>query len=1126
MTTTHTHTSNKDYYAQITAVDIGQVARQILAGRITRDEGKTLLCDCPNHASQSHLSLQISISAQKWFCFACQIGGDVLQLVEFVNHGTVTKGHTGEMPASHRAARDYLAQIAGLPPLSKYGLSNEQIQQIEKERSFETAVRGALTEICKFYHAKLTESPGVIDWTKSQWGIFPSIDDLLIGYADNVGLLPHLYSAGYDDSILIATGAFIEDHQGRLQPFFVNRIIFPYWQQGSVVFMIGRKTPFTPDKPWEAGKYKKLQVHNEHDRKFIAPFVSNSYLYNEDVLLSHPSRLIITEGVTDCIALMQAGFPVISPVTVQFSEKDWGRIIPKLKSVQTVYICQDNEVSEVGLKGAYRTYSRLKNKGIKTMIVTLPLGEKQLSARLELIEANAKNGTAEEVPAGEKDMLKQSAKMDVAEYFFNGAHTPEDFELLLLDAKTPIDFGIDEIAEMTHLPEENEKDAEKKEEKIQTALLPLLEEVATLPAIERDAYYTKIMGKVNNGKNRLNKTALKEQIREIRATKKQEQKHEKQTAFLQVARVSSFPAGSCKAAIETAICEAKKREAEGAYSPLTSPAVEGAQACFDWFCSNGAKFYTLRSGEPFLYYNGEIYYPDSPERTRRRAYHAKMQQLTGMITTSRFGATFFESFANLCSGHGIRRSEITWGWTDTAGFRVFFNLNNDENEIIRITPDGITLLTNGGNDENIILSHSDKLQPIIYQPDADPDEAESLIDELITRNLTCSAEEGLLIRLWFSTFLLIDYTQTKTIMRFEGAQQSGKSTASEFISYLIYGKDWKKTSTNASNYTDASMNPFLFLDNIETKNMTPDLLQFFITAATGVVKEKRQAGTDSGIVTERVHGLINTTGIEPLGAGMNELLSRTITCVFDSNRSKPGFLKQRIFDSIKLHRDKILSGIFKRTAQVLNAIRQGQMERALLHIESVLPKHQKSRNNEYLAIMLLYLVAGKGKDEATTLSDQFFSAINRINREADDTSIDTNDIASILQIYFDAYAQAQRADDDPKYYSRDSSVRRLLENYGIEVKCGIIENIKANTLFGGLKRFSRDRNIRFNYVSVKQFASRLKNDAEVIQKSGIKITSEKGYGNFTYYTIRLFCEDVICNHITIDDSIDLTVFDG
>ena len=36
--------------------------------------------------------------------------------------------------------------------------------------------------------------------------------------------------------------------------------------------------------------------------------------------------MIITEGVTDCISLMEHGFPAVSPVTVRIREADWERL--------------------------------------------------------------------------------------------------------------------------------------------------------------------------------------------------------------------------------------------------------------------------------------------------------------------------------------------------------------------------------------------------------------------------------------------------------------------------------------------------------------------------------------------------------------------------------------------------------------------------------------------------------------------------------------------------------------------------------------------------------------------------------------------------------------------------------
>ena len=77
----------------------------------------------PQPSEPVALSLHVMLDKQGWYCFGCRVGGDVLQLVEFIQTGSVTAGQSGPMPDSHRQARDYLAKKAGLPPLSRYGLS-------------------------------------------------------------------------------------------------------------------------------------------------------------------------------------------------------------------------------------------------------------------------------------------------------------------------------------------------------------------------------------------------------------------------------------------------------------------------------------------------------------------------------------------------------------------------------------------------------------------------------------------------------------------------------------------------------------------------------------------------------------------------------------------------------------------------------------------------------------------------------------------------------------------------------------------------------------------------------------------------------------------------------------------
>ena len=301
----------REYDRRITEVDIGAVARELLGTHVLHESDRLLQCDCPNHKSQSHRSLHVMLDKQGWYCFGCGLGGDVLQLVEFIQSGQVTRGQSGPMPESHQHARDFLAAKAGLPSLAKHGLSPEELAEAEAERLVELRVHDVLTALAEHYHGRLKDNPEAIEWLRSKYGLSAeTVDKLLIGYADNdgdEGIVRKLTGKerGFSPRDLAASGAFRPTNQDGLDPFFDRRIVFPYWSRGRVVFMIGRKTPWTPDKPWEQGKYKKLPVHDENTRKHIAPCIDNSHLYNEDCLLADPERLIITEGVTDCISLME-----------------------------------------------------------------------------------------------------------------------------------------------------------------------------------------------------------------------------------------------------------------------------------------------------------------------------------------------------------------------------------------------------------------------------------------------------------------------------------------------------------------------------------------------------------------------------------------------------------------------------------------------------------------------------------------------------------------------------------------------------------------------------------------------------------------------------------------------------
>jgi len=1077
----------KEYYKTITNVDIVSIAREILPNRITTESSGKLHCNCPNHNSTSKMSLHIDSQCQKWHCFACNVGGDVLHLVEFIQSGTITKGVSGKMPASHVLARDFLAAKVGLPPLSTYGLSPEQLSEVEANRIFENKVYECFTQIALFYHNNLQNSPEILQFVKEKWNISDeTIKNLLIGYSvipsnNQPGILSFLRQQNFTDKEILATGCFKIDSNEQLKSFFKNRITFPYWKSGNVVYMIGRQTPNTPNVEWEKGKYKKSLVHNEHDHRYVAQFIDNGTLYNEDVLLSNPDYVVITEGVTDCISLMEHDIPAISPVTISLKDKDWDRIIKRLHNVKNVYICQDNEISEAGFKGACRMSQKLRAAKIKSFVATLPLNEKQITARELLLQAP------------DDSDLKADAKIDVNEWFATGkTDKADEFKNILSNAKTTIDFGIDRILSTSNLDERN------------AVLIDVLSEIASLPAIEHDEYLKKIYDKTNKT---ISRATLKAQIKEI---KKEQEQNAKAFAIQQAKqkKIESFtlnqsvtPGASCRAAIEAILVD---YEFNKNHSMMDSPFIRAGEVAFNWFESNGAKFYRAKYAGPFMFYNHKIYYLDSSDREKRHDYFAFMQRETGMVNTSQSGRTFFETFKNLTVERGHKINEFSWTWTDTVSNTVYFNLNNNSNELIRISPKNIEIIYNGGNFDNIVLSPSEKIKAINYIPDVDILTAEHLLQSIIIDNLTCSPEERLIIKLWTCTFLLIGYLHSKAILRFEGAQGSGKSTASEVISYLIYGKDWKKHPTLASNYADAVQSPFLIIDNIETKNLTEPFVDFLLMATTDIVKEKRRAGTDSEIITERANCLININGIEPLsGPSASEILTRTIICNFDTSFFRKGMIKERMFSEIKKNRDIILSGLFKKTQIILQAITAGQMENMLVLIEETLGNHHKSRCNEFLALMLLYhLIGSTSAEDQTIRINEFFTAISAVNINTMEIAADTNPISNVLQSLFSAWNNAKRLDNNLSLGGDIGSRRKFIDIYNIEIKNNIIFDIRANDLFSTLKKFARTNSLEFPYSNVKQFARRFSNDKNMIEQNGIQISTKKDRDKFTLYTIK------------------------
>ena len=536
------------YYEQLQATPIGQLVRELLPGRITQETGNEWACDCPNHKSISKTSLKIDLMTNRWHCWGCGVGGAPLQLVEFVQQGVCSTKQKGKMPQTHREARDFLAQRCGLQPLSQLGKTREEIARAEKAFLQREACLDTLGMYADGFHQQLLKDEKALEWVQQNYGLsLETIKQQKIGLANYQGessFKALKEKKGIERLAAISTGLFGLNENNDAFPILRGRVVFPYWKGGRIVFMIGRILPWDPAIEKQP-KYKKLLVHDPAKRTWINPCIDNSAFFNEDCLRNHPDHVLITEGVTDCIAAMQHGFAAISPVTVQFREKDIPRLVTVLRGCKQLFLCLDNELSHIGLKSALKLAKQLEEKKIYAKIISLPLGESEQKAREELNTQfgirsyadykNLKTQIADPTPEREAEVqrLIAESKIDLNGWFAQG-HTAEDFQKVMAEAKPRIEILIRFLD--TRLDDQGRYEQRQ----------PLMVEIAKQPEYYLDRCLKMIQE--HYGKRSITINALRSELRKATKVAKKEIRSEHKHQAIQN-QMKKLDPHSCRAAM-------------------------------------------------------------------------------------------------------------------------------------------------------------------------------------------------------------------------------------------------------------------------------------------------------------------------------------------------------------------------------------------------------------------------------------------------------------------------------------------------------------------------------------------------------------------------------------------------
>ncbi len=142
-----------------------------------------------------------------------------------------------------------------------------------------------------------------------------------------------------------------------------KRIVYPYLDiNGKPIYFIYRLIDSEPDFNKNA-KYVKQKVTD---------FVQNMLFGYNSLKIFRDKPLIITEGMTDSISVIQAKYPCLSPITIRLKKDDFENAIHICKRYEKVVIINDNEESHEGLKGAIDILKFFLKNGINAFINEIP----------------------------------------------------------------------------------------------------------------------------------------------------------------------------------------------------------------------------------------------------------------------------------------------------------------------------------------------------------------------------------------------------------------------------------------------------------------------------------------------------------------------------------------------------------------------------------------------------------------------------------------------------------------------------------------------------------------------------------------------------------------------------------
>ena len=294
------------------------------AGVVLRGKGRVRQGVCPFH-EEAEGSFTVYADTEKFYCFGCGSGGDVLDFVQRIEGLT--------LPEAIRRLDGGSPPVVPTPVVARKPAPSPALPARDP---------ALLTAAVRFYAAQLRRNPGAREYLVSRGiGLEASLR-LGLGYAPGHGLREHLQAAGFAGQRLRDSGLFLERGAER----FAGMITVPDMAHGLARWLTGRAV--------DAGATPRFQAVPGPKPVLGLARIGPA-----------PPWIVVTEGVFDWLTLTAWGYSACAALGTQGMDK----VAANLRGCPRVFLAFDND--DAGREATANLQALL---GRRAAVVNLPQG--------------------------------------------------------------------------------------------------------------------------------------------------------------------------------------------------------------------------------------------------------------------------------------------------------------------------------------------------------------------------------------------------------------------------------------------------------------------------------------------------------------------------------------------------------------------------------------------------------------------------------------------------------------------------------------------------------------------------------------------------------------------------------